>query len=102
MPLFLEGINMYNNIILIGRIKKINKTKGIVNHFHLEIERTEKGVYDSPIVHLPKELQTATTFIKEDNMIAVKGHFETVIRGGYGTVTSIVADRLTYLEQGVI
>lgn len=89
---------MLNQVILIGRIKKLNKTKGLVNYFHIDIERQEKGTFDSPIVHVPKDLQAAITSVKEGMLIAVKGHLETVVRGGYGTVTTIMADRLTYLE----
>jgi hypothetical protein len=90
---------MINQVILIGRVNKIKKVSGFVTQFHIDIERKEKGVYDSPIVNLPKELQGMSDHIKEDNLIAVKGRLETVVRGGYGTVTSIVVERLTYLKQ---
>jgi hypothetical protein len=91
---------MLNQVILIGAVNKIKKVGGVVQSFHLDIERPIKGTYDSPSIQLPQALANATSeYIKQNAMVAVKAHIETVVRGGYGTVTAIVADRLTYLSS---
>lgn len=92
---------MLNQVILIGRVSQSKKIKGVVNTFHLDIPRSKDSIeIDSPIIHIDPALAKSTTnFFKDGIMLAIKGRIETVIEGGYGTVTSIVAERITYLRK---
>ena len=93
---------MLNQFILIGRVSKIKKVKGVITQFHLDIPRSNSPEVDSPIIQINEVLsESIKDFVKDNTMLAVKGRIETVIRGGYGTVTSIVAERITYLNQSL-
>lgn len=91
---------MLNQVILIGRVSRIKKVKGVITQFHLDIPRSHELEVDSPIIQINEGLsESIKDFVKDNTLLAVKGRIETVIRGGYGTVTSIVAERITYLTK---
>jgi hypothetical protein len=91
---------MINQVILIGHVRSIKKVKGTIVSFHLDIPRqSNKEIIDSPIIKLQPEFTLPTSGITEGALVAVKACINTVVAGGYGTVTYIVAQRLTYLSS---
>ena len=91
---------MLNQVILIGRVNRIKKVKGVITQFHLDIPRSHELEVDSPIIQINAGLsESIKDFVEDNTMLAIKGRIETVVKGGYGTVTSIVAERITYLTK---
>jgi len=87
---------MLNQLILNGIVSSVKKSKGIIKSFHLNIAReSDHNIIDSPIVTLNEYLSNAViSFLKEGEEVYVSAHIETEVKGGYGTVTTIVADKI--------
>lgn len=86
-----------------GFIGDIKKAKGLVKSFHLEIERTGRpglNEYDSPIIVVNDDLSLMITkYMKKDIWIKVRASIRTEVKGGYGTVTIIEADAITFISD---
>ena len=87
---------MSNKFILVGIISSIKKVKGIVQSFHIDVIRDDTGVIDSPIIIVPENLSSlALSYSKVRMIVEVEGRIETVVKGGYGTVTTLMAHKIT-------
>lgn len=82
-----------NMCVLIGTISSIRKTKGLIESFHIDVPRfPADNLIDSPIVVVPPELsRNITEHLKVGQHVHVNSTIQTVVKGGYGTVTTIVA-----------
>lgn len=94
---------MLNQVILIGKLTAIVKKKGKIESFKVIIPRIN-GIHeleeDRPIVVVPPEMgESIYGSLKDGDVVDVKARIETVVRGGYGTVTKIVAQKITILNK---
>jgi len=85
-----------NQCILIGEISSITKVKGKDIKFHLDIPDEKK--INSPIITVPELLAQSIGFLKTGIRVMVTAKITTEVRGGYGTVTQILAQKITELE----
>lgn len=91
---------MLNQVILVGRSTQLKKVKGKVVSLRLNIKRVESEEVDKPLVKIPESLSTTVTeYLKEDMVIGIKARITTEVKGKYGTVMSIVAEKLTFINQ---
>jgi hypothetical protein len=97
-----KEIKMLNQIMLVGKVRDIKKVKGNIESFKIDIPREgQSSVIDSPIIKVPSSLSYGLNdYMRDGVLVGVKGRIETVVRGGYGTVTTLVATRITYLSGG--
>ena len=91
---------MLNQVILVGRLTAIVKKKGKIESFKVIIPRTNELEEDRPIVVVPPEIgESIYGLIKDGIVVEVKARIETEVKGGYGTVTKIVAQKITVLKK---
>jgi hypothetical protein len=90
---------MLNQVVLVGKVKDIKKEKGRVISIRVSIGRSgQPEVIDEPKVTIPPNILHSE--LKEGQTIAIKARIATEKKGGYGTVSNIIAERLTLLELG--
>jgi hypothetical protein len=96
---------MLNQVILVGRLNSIKKVKGTIESFKLDIKRQypdEEGndVYDNPIIKISNDFSdTLLEYMRDDMVVGVKARIETEVKGKYGTVMNIIADKMTFINM---
>ncbi len=84
-----------NVVLLKGKIVEVKKIKGLISQFKIEVWRDVDDLkhLDIPLlVPSPNLTISEMETIKKENLVHVSAHIETEVKGGYGTVTKIVAD----------
>jgi hypothetical protein len=92
-----------NQVILVGRISDIIKKNGCIISMRVNVtRRNDDKTIDRPKVALPEAMgRSLFEKIKDKDgvMIGVKGRVETELKGRYGTISNIVAEKITLLED---
>lgn len=90
---------MLNNIILVGRVTQqpTPQTKTLTIATERSYKNTNTNTYDTDFFNIALSdnlMQTAINYLKEGDLVGVKGHLETNEKE-----IKIICDRLTFLSS---
>lgn len=90
---------MLNQVILVGKATDIFREKGIIVSLRIVTKRVGNSlIEDRPKIFMNEGLgETIGKSIKEGDTIGVKARIETETKGRYGTVSKVVAEKVTFI-----
>lgn len=88
---------MLNNIILVGRVTQQPTSKTLTIATERSYKNTNTNTYDTDFFNIALSdgmLETAIDYLKEGDLVGVKGHLETNEKE-----IKIICDRMTFLSN---